>query len=178
MTTERKIDELSARIQVLEDESAIRRLMADMMQKADDRANPRWGEQMASFYTDDGQWTSGSGFADVGMSERGRAALVKKFTAGTRIAESSHLLGTESIDVRGAEANGTWLCFEPVTLNGPGDIKEAVWIMGRYICEFRRVEGSWKVRTVRYDGIFCTPYEKGWTNERFMSIRPLAATAK
>ena len=116
MTTEQKLTELSARVQVLEDEAAIRRLMADMMQKADDREFPQWGERMASFYTDDGQWMSGAGFADVGMAERGRAALVKKFTAGTRIAESSHLLGTESIEVHGDGANGTWLCFEPANV--------------------------------------------------------------
>src|SRR6185369_11689752 len=129
MTIEQQLASLSARVRVLEDEAAIRRLMADMMQTADDRENPKWGERMASFYTDDGQWTSGTGFADVGMAERGRAALVKKFTAGTRIAESSHLLGTESIEVQGDGANGTWLCFEPVTLNAPGGGKEAVWIM-------------------------------------------------
>jgi ketosteroid isomerase-like protein len=173
MTTDQKLAELTARVQVLEDEAAIRRLMADIMATADDRENPKWGERMASFYTDDGQWTSGAGFADVGMAERGRAALVRKFTAGTRIAESSHLLGTESIEVQGDGANGSWLCFEPVTLNTPGGGKEAAWIMGRYTCEFRRVDGRWWVRTVQYDGIFCTPYEKGWTNERFMSIRPL-----
>ena len=174
MTTEQKLTESTARVQVLEDEAAVRRLMADMMAKADDREYPQWGERMASFYTDDGQWTSGAGFADVGMAERGRAALVKKFTAGTRIAESSHLLGTESIEVQGDGANGTWLCFEPVTLNAPGGAKEAVWIMGRYTCEFQRVGGRWRVRTVQYDGRFRTPYEKGWTKERFMSIRPLA----
>jgi hypothetical protein len=177
MMIEQRLEQLSARIQVLEDEAAIRRLMADMMDKADDRTNPRWGERMASFYTEDGQWTSGKGFADVGMSERGRAALVKKFTAGTRIAESSHLLGTESIEVRGDTGHGTWLCFEPVTLNTATGEQEAVWIMGRYICEFQRVDGSWKVRTVQYEGIFCTPYEKGWTKERFTSIRPLSAAA-
>lgn len=52
------------------------------------------------------------------MSERGTQALIKKFTTGTRITESSHLLGTESIAVEGDAANGTWLCFEPATLKG------------------------------------------------------------
>ena len=175
MDVEKTIEELRARLQRLEDESAIRRLMADMMHKADDREHPRHGERMVTFYTDDGQWTSGSGFADVGMSERGHEALTKKFTMGTRIRESSHLLGTESIEVDGDTANGSWLCFEPATLRGPGDSREAVWIMGRYTCEFRRVGEAWKLRTTRYDGVFCTPYEKGWTDERFVSIHPSAA---
>ena len=169
-----EIRDLRARLQRLEDESAIRQVMADMMQKADDRDRPRWGERMVEYYTDDGQWTSGAGFADVGMDERGRVALTKKFTAGTRICESSHLLGTESIDVRGDEAEGHWLCFEPATLKGTEGALEAVWIMGRYNCEFRRTEDGWKLRTVQYDGIFCTPYEKGWTDERFVSISPNA----
>lgn len=173
---EKTVKDLQARLQRLEDESEIRRFMADMMHKADDREFPRYGERMVEFYTDDGQWTSASGFADVGMSERGRAALTEKFTAGTRIAESSHLLGTESIDVQGDAANGSWLCFEPATLKGPNDSREAVWIMGRYQCEFRRTAEGWKVRTVQYEGIFCTPYEKGWTGERFTSISPLKAS--
>jgi len=172
MTAADKLKQLAARVQALEDEAAIRRLMADMMEKADDREYPQWGERMASFFTDDGQWRSGAGFADVGMTERGRAALLKKYNAGTRICESSHLLGTESINVIGDEANGTWLCFEPVTLKGSGGAKEAVWIMGRYICEFKRIDGSWKVRTMQYDGIFCTPFEQGWAKQRFISIRP------
>jgi hypothetical protein len=94
--------------------------------------------------------------------------------AGTRICESSHLLGTESIEVQGDAASGSWLCFEPATLKAAGGGREAVWIMGRYACEFRRTDGDWKVRTVRYDGIFCTPYAKGWTDERFVSIHPTA----
>lgn len=177
MDVEKELADLRQRLQRLEDESAIRRVMADMMRKADDREFPRYGERMVEFYTDDGQWTSDAGFANVGMAERGRAALIRKFAAGTRICESSHLLGTESIEVEGDAASGSWLCFEPATLRGAGDRREAVWIMGRYACEFRRTAGRWKVRTVRYDGIFCTPYDKGWTTERFVSIAPGAASA-
>jgi hypothetical protein len=158
----------------LEDEGEIRRLMAEMMATADDRDHPDYAARMAGYYTDDGQWTSGTGFADVAMAGRGRAALLEKFTMGTRIRESSHLLGTESVKVKGDEGRGTWLCFEPASLEGPGGRREAVWIMGRYACEFRREDGAWRVRTVRYDGIFCTPYEKGWTAERFVSIHPEA----
>jgi hypothetical protein len=175
MAVDKTVEELLVRVQRLEDESAIRRLMADMMQKADDRDYPKWGERMVGYYTDDGQWTSVAGFADVGMSERGRPALIKKFTTGTRICESSHLLGTESIEVQGDEANGTWLCFEPATLKGRGDAREPVWIMGRYSVEFRRSEGHWKVRTMQYEGVFCTPYDQGWAKQRFVSIKPLTA---
>ena len=109
----------------------------------------------------------------VGMSERGKASLTKKFAAGTRICESNHLLGSESIEVDGDGANGTWLCFEPATLQGENDSREAVWVMGRYHCEFRRGEDGWQVRTVRFEGIFCTPFEQGWHKERFVSINPL-----
>ncbi len=172
MTLEKQIEQLSRRVQALEDEAAIRRFMTEMMLAADDRANPEWGNRMASFYTDDGLWTSGAGFADVGMQTRGRAALVKKFTAGTRIRESSHLLGSELITVEGDAAQGAWLCFEPVTLESLDGTEEAVWIMGRYTCEFKRVDNVWKVRTVKYDGVFCTAYDKGWVAERFKSIRP------
>ena len=174
MTTEQKLAELTARVQVLEDEAAIRRLMADMMAKADDREYPQWGERMASFYTDDGQWTSGAGSPTSAWPSAVALRWSRSSRPGRELPESSHLLGTESIEVQGDGANGTWLCFEPVTLNAPGGAKEAVWIMGRYTCEFQRVGGRWRVRTVQYDGIFCTPYEKGWTKERFMSIRPLA----
>jgi hypothetical protein len=174
--TDKMIQDLLIRVQRIEDESAIRRLMADMLRKADDRDYPEWGMRMVDYYTEDGQWTSASGFADVGMSERGRPALVKKFTAGTRICESSHLLGSESIEVSGDEAVGSWLCFEPATLKEHDDRRKAVWIMGRYDCEFRRTAEGWKVRTVRFEGIFCTPYDEGWTNQRFAPIHPLTDT--
>jgi hypothetical protein len=48
--------------------------------------------------------------------------------------------------------------------------------MGRYFCEFRRDGKGWKVRTVRFEGIFRTPFDKGWTEQRFTPIHPLAAT--
>jgi ketosteroid isomerase-like protein len=175
MTLQDQVEHLSRRVQTLEDEAVIRRFMTEMMQAADDRDNPQWGQRMASFYADDGLWTSGSGFSDVGMQTRGRAGLVKKFTAGTRIRESSHLLGSESISVDGDLAQGAWLCFEPVTLEATDGGEEAAWIMGRYTCEFKRVQNEWKVRTVKYDGIFCTSYDKGWVAERFKSIRPIEA---
>jgi len=167
---ERTVEDLKRRLQVLEDESAIRRLMAEMMKKADERDNPRWGERLVEYYTDDGQWVSGSGFADVGMKERGTAALLKKFTTGTRITESGHLLGTESITVEGDTGNGSWLCFEPTTLKGKDGSDQALWILARYIAEFRKVSGQWKVRTLRFEGIFCTPFEEGWHKQRFVSI--------
>jgi ketosteroid isomerase-like protein len=167
---DKTVEDLRVRVQRLEDESAIRRLMSEILQKADDRDYPQWGERIVDYYTDDGQWKSVAGFADVGMSERGKPALIKKFTTGTRICESSHLLGSESIDVQGEEANGSWLCFEPATLKGHGETREPVWIMGRYMVEFRRSEGRWKVRTMQYEGIFCTPYDKGWIDQRFVSI--------
>lgn len=176
MADDKIIQDLLERVQRLEDESAIRSMMAEMLLKADERDNPRWGERLVEYYTEDGMWASGSGFADVGMAERGKAALTEKFMTGTRICESSHLLGSESIKVTGDEAEGTWLCFEPATLRGPDDTREAVWVMGRYFCEFRRDGKGWKVRTVCFEGIFCTPFDKGWTEQRFTPIHPLAAT--
>ena len=101
--------------------------------------------------------------------------MLKKFALGTRIRESSHLLGTEWIEVDGDDARGRWLCFEPASLEGADGAREAVWILGRYDCDFRREDGSWRVRTARYDGLFCTPYESGWEAERFVSVHPDAA---
>jgi hypothetical protein len=170
MSLEQKIEALTARLQRLEDESAIRRVMAEMMKKADERENPRWGERLVEYYTEDGQWVSAAGFADVGMKERGTKALIKKFTTGTRITDSSHLLGSESITVDGDGANGSWLCFEPATLKGAEGKEEAVWVMARYFAEFRRVGETWKVRTLRFEGIFCTPFEEGWHKKRFVSV--------
>ncbi len=172
---EKELADLRARVLRLEDEAAIRRLMAEMMAAADDRGHPDHAARLAAFYTGDGQWTSGAGFADVAMNERGRDAVLKKFTLGTRIRESSHLLGTEWIAVDGDAAQGRWLCFEPASLEGSGDTREAVWILGRYDCEFRREDGAWRVRTTRYDGIFCTPYDAGWEAARFVSVHPEAA---
>ncbi len=170
MSLEQTIEDLRLRLQRLEDESAIRRVMAKMMKQADERDNPRMGELLVEYYTEDGQWVSAAGFADVGMKERGTQALIKKFTAGTRITESSHLLGTESITVNGDGADGSWLCFEPATLKGQDGKQEAVWVMARYFAEFRRVGAEWKVRTLRFEGIFCTPFEEGWHKKRFVSV--------
>ena len=65
---ERELASLRARVERLEDEAAIRRLMAAMMAAADDRDHPDYAARMAVFYTADGQWTSGAGFGDVAMA--------------------------------------------------------------------------------------------------------------
>ena len=174
MDTASVLEELRTRLQALEDESAIRRMMAEMMTKADERTNPKWGEQLASFYTDDGIITSASGSSRIEMRERGHTALIKRFSSPTRFCESTHLLGSESIEVSGDEAKGTWVSFEPATLRCPDNTEEAVWTMGRYIGEFRRTSNGWRIRTFHYEGVFCTPYDKGWTNERFVPVRVVA----
>lgn len=175
MNREETLEDLARRVRRLEDEAAIRRLMAEMLRKADERDRPDWGDRLVAYYTEDGMWTSGKGFSDVGMAGRGREALRKKFNAGTRIVESSHLLGSEWVEVDGDEAEGSWLCFEPATLKAPGGGREAVWVMGRYHCEFKREGDGWKVRTLSFDGIFCTPFDKGWAEQPFVSVHPEAA---
>ena len=55
MDVEKTIEALQTRVQSLEDESAIRRLMAEMLAKADERDHPGWGDRLVAYYPLDGR---------------------------------------------------------------------------------------------------------------------------
>jgi hypothetical protein len=153
-------EDLLRRVDALESESAIRRLMAEY-QDARDFGTGK-GAFIANLFAADGIWEGVGQFAEALGSHQGREAIERRFSAPLPF--SVHFLTNESIIVDGDTATETWRYLQTAVYKG-----QAVWIAGRYRNDFVRVQRQWMFRHVRLDGIFVAPYEDGWAKTPFLS---------
>lgn len=70
----------------------------------------------------------------------------------------------------GTRAMGTWSLFSPSAKQAtpyPCDIEKltAIWVCGKYFCEFRKVDGSWKILKLRSIAYLRSAFELGWTRQ-------------
>jgi hypothetical protein len=156
-------EDLIRRLDVLESEGAIRRLMAEYLDARD--LGTGSGTYIASLFSVDGIWEGVDRLAEVLGSHQGREAIERRFSASLPF--SVHFLTNESISIDGDTAVGTWRYLQSAVLKG-----QAVWIAGRYRNDFVRIEGQWKFRHVRMEAMFVTPYEDGWVKTPFLGVSP------
>lgn len=152
-------EQLLQRLDALESERAIRRLMAEYLDARD--LGQGSGTHIARLFTDDGIWGGVGRLAGVLGSHYGRAAIEQRFSAPLPF--SVHFLTNELITVDGATAVGTWRFLQATVYQG-----QAVWVGGRYHNDFVRVQGQWKFQHVRIDAMFVTPYKDGWVKTPFL----------
>ncbi len=153
-------EDLIQRLDVLESEGAIRRLMAEYLEARDFGTGS--GTHIARLFIADGVWEGVGRLAEVLGSHQGRDAIERRFSASLPF--SVHFLTNESITIDGDTAVGTWRYLQSTVYKG-----QAVWIAGRYHNDFVRVEGQWKFQHVRIDAMFVTPYEDGWVKTPFLA---------
>ena len=153
-------EDLLRRLDALESEGALRRLMSEYQEARDFGTGS--GTRIANLFTADGIWEGVGRVAEVLGSHQGREAIERRFAAPLPF--SVHFLTNESIIVDGDTAMGTGRDLQSTVYKG-----QAVWIAGRYHNDFVRVEGQWKFRHLRIDGIFVTPSEDGWVKTPFLS---------
>ena len=152
-------EKLLQRLDVLESEAAIRRLMASYLDARD--LGTGSGTHVARLFSADGIWEGVGLLAEVLGSHYGRDAIARRFSAPLPF--SVHFLTNESITIDGDTAMGTWRYLQSTVYQG-----QAVWIAGRYHNDFVQVNGEWKFRHVRIDAMFVTPYEDGWVKTPFL----------
>jgi hypothetical protein len=152
-------EELIQRLDALESEGAIRRLMAEYLDARD--LGTGSGTHIAHLFSADGIWEGVGRLAEVLGSHQGRDAIERRFSAPLPF--SVHFLTNESITIDGDTAVGTWRYLQSTVYKG-----QAVWVAGRYHNDFVRIEGRWKFQRVRIDAMFVTPYEDGWVKTLFL----------
>jgi hypothetical protein len=151
-------EDLAKRIQVLEDKDAIQELKVGYYRLADAAIagdESQWDE-ILSHFTEDVT-------ADfVGMGQfKGKAALEKIFkeTVPSIMTFSAHMILNSIIEVNGDTAKGSWYFFVAATIAG---INKAAWIKGLYEDEFVRIDGKWKIKSLKSETTFMTPFDEGW----------------
>lgn len=160
MTT---IDDLVRRLDALESESAIRRLMAAYEEARDVQQD---SEEFARLFTPDGIWEAVGPMAAVLGCHQGREAIARRTAASIRMAPfTAHFLANEAITIEGETASGRWAFLQAATTEGV-----ATWVAGHYHVDFVRDDGRWLIRHLRLNNVFVTPYEEGWAKTRFATV--------
>lgn len=153
------IPDLARRLDALESEGGIRRVMAECMELGD--AND--GAGVASLFTADGVWEAVGALAVLLGTHKGTDAIASRYSAEVHpMSFSRHFLTNEAITVAGDSAAGAWRFLQAGTLQG-----EALWISGACRADFVRVEGHWRIKHLRIENFFATPYEDGWAKTPF-----------
>jgi hypothetical protein len=147
---------LERRIARLEAIDEIRGLMADYTHFFDTgwSGAGRDPDKVAALFTEDGVWGETIGPAAI----RDWCA-----TYGHTAKMSLHIAMNPKIEVDGDQAQGSWSGLVPLV--APSG--EALWVGGRYECDFVRRAGEWKIRRLRFFTAFQTPYEDGFGKTRF-----------
>jgi len=154
---------IEARLQRVEDDLAIRRVIVDYATFLDGRDYAHY----ADLFAPDGEWVNGGG------SHKGQAAIrqMLESTMGPALAPNRanyHLVSNPRIDIDGDRATATSRYL--FMMRGP-DGRPTPSLAGVYHDELVRIGGQWKIKRRVADDIMPTPEE--W--RKIMAARKAAA---
>ena len=155
--------ELLARVQVLEDIEAIKKLKATYCYLCDaglDQAANR--DELVSHFTAEARVDFGLGPASV---YAGTEALKIFFgqVVPTAVSFCMHMVHNPIIEVHGDRATGRWYYEAPTT---DAASKRAQWMAGIYDEEYVRQDGRWKFVSIKTRWKYISPYDQGWAKDR------------
>ncbi len=148
--------DLEARITVLEDIEAIKKLKYRYAQFVD---TGNWLD-FAKLAIEDAVWDFGDLGCFVGTDEIIRCTR-DIFMATFKF--EAHMFHNPIIEVKGNTATGQWYFEVPATHKAKN---RAVWLTGRYDEEYVKINGEWKFKKVAGNIYFTTPYDEGWVKTR------------
>lgn len=172
----KELEELEARIRVLEDIQEITTMMATYAAWGDDGQYDRSQyDRIVDLFADDarmvvtfrGEPQAKGGF--LGTRE-GKEAIAKFYTEALPAAGQSfhsHMLHTPVVTVDGDTAKGRWEFLGTSAVPSPSGEMVAHWNQGTYEIDFVKVDGQWKFKVWTFAFRFLTPYEgEGWVKTK------------
>jgi ketosteroid isomerase-like protein len=154
-------EDLKTRIARLEAINDIRNVMADYTHYFDAGWSGAGQDaaKVGALFTEDAIW-EGDGAAHVGRAKI--QAWCAKYGHAAKM--SLHIVMNPKIEVDGDSAQGSWNGLIPiVTPKG-----EALWVGGRYECDFARLASEWKIARLKFFTAFQTPYDEGFARTQFV----------
>ncbi|MFN8626365.1 MAG: nuclear transport factor 2 family protein [Candidatus Binatia bacterium] len=157
------LDELLARVRVLEDIEAIRKLKATYCYLCDaGLGDERTRDELISHFTAGAKVDFGMGPASVFEGHEGlRIFFGQVVPASTPFC--MHMVHNPIIEVNGDRATGKWYYEAPTT---DAATNKAQWMAGTYLEEYVRENGEWKFASIRTVWTYITPYDEGWAKNR------------
>lgn len=169
-TTQEQLDELTKKINRLEAEGDIRRIISRYMLLCDtplpegDLTPEQRIELIVDLFSDDATWEGVGPYYEnqFGFSS-GKAGLVKHFQGFFQPREpemllNCHYLTSENITVTGETAEGKWVHFQPWIFSDGSSVLRS----SRLFNAFKKVDGVWKMSRYRTENVFIAPLTPGW----------------
>ncbi|MES2045128.1 MAG: nuclear transport factor 2 family protein [Pseudomonadota bacterium] len=145
---------LLARIDRLEAESAIRRLVASYFRICDDLGPDTPLDELGELFEPDAIWEGKGRYAAAFGALKGRAAIVEMIRGycgpEPHFAMTAHFCTSEGIEVDSDEARGRWLMLQTTTYaDGRADLRSA-----RLHIQFASARRVWRIRRFTTENIF------------------------
>ncbi len=160
MTGERALPEIVARLEALEAESAVRRVMTDYMRLCDSLGPDTPMDELGALFTANALWEGkGARYGATFGRHEGREAIVAMLDAyrgpEPHFAMNAHFLASETIAVEGETAKGSWMMLQTSTYaSGTSDLRAA-----RLEVSFAREDGRWRIAHFQTGALFSRPVD-------------------
>lgn len=146
----------------VEDILRIRMLKHSYCALADECASPKPGDaatHLAELFVEDGIWTAPP---EYGGHHVGRAAIAGLFSGLAEVFPyGAHMVTNDRIQVDGNTAVGRWKSIVPCTWIIEGKAA-ACWIFGSYLDDYVKINGEWKIKTMRSFVQQSCRHDAGW----------------
>jgi hypothetical protein len=153
------MEELEARVKVLEDIEEIRKLKATYCYLCDaGLRDEHIRDELISHFTKDARVDFGLGAASIFEGKDGLETFFGQVVPGA-ISFCMHMVHDPIIEVRGDRATGKWYYEAPTT---DALTNRAQWMAGTYEEEYARESGKWKFSSIRTTWKYISPYDEGW----------------
>lgn len=160
MSDPRALAEIVARLDRLEAENEVRRVMADYMRLCDSLDADTPMDELGALFTVDAAWEGkGARYGVAFGRHEGRAAIVAMLDAyrgpEPHFTMNAHFLASETIAVEGETAGGSWMMLQTSTYaSGASDLRAA-----RLKVAFAREDGRWRIAHFQTGALFSRPVD-------------------
>ena len=156
------------RLDRLESEGAIRRLVARYFAICDDLGPDTPFEELGELFTQNALWEGKGRYAKAFGQYRGRdaiVAMIRSYCEPVHFAMTAHFFSSEDIKAKGDGATGHWMMLQTSDYtSGSADFRSA-----RLTMQFARSEGVWRISHFRTENIFSRQVEP-WNDEANIAV--------
>lgn len=157
--TDAALPSLVARLERLEAEGAVRRLLAEYMALCDHLDADTPMERLAALFCRDAIWEGRRRYAEALGRHVGRAAIIAMldgYRDPPHFLFNAHYLSSEAITVEGARANGRWMMLQCSTYaSGASDLRSAALDI-----DFAIEERAWRIARFATTNLFSRPVSR------------------
>lgn len=146
--------EILKRLDALESESAIRKVVARYFRICDDLGPETPLNELGELFAQDAKWDGKGRYADAFGGYDGRDAIVAMIgsycKAPPHFKMTAHFFSAEDISVNGDDGSGQWMMLQTSTYkDNSADLRSAHLQM-----DFRRDDGVWRISRFQSTNIF------------------------